>query len=211
MEIEYKIELYYRCQRLEDVLLKLPALADPIEGAMTTIELANNRCFSLPFTNGLQNASLKLPERDWEILLATRLIVPVDRAILSYLQEWKLEGTIDLDVNCVSLGCIYIGIRAGSDYLQLTFTADSSRKNRLFLDSGALQAKFINFLHETDGLFGILNLDRERLLLTDLDKQIAHPSAEMIIETVPDWDIPYYEAELCYNLDLYVAACLLQI
>jgi hypothetical protein len=34
MEIEYKIELYYRSDRLEDVLLKLPKLAHPSEEAM---------------------------------------------------------------------------------------------------------------------------------------------------------------------------------
>ncbi|WP_295613143.1 hypothetical protein [Chamaesiphon sp. GL140_3_metabinner_50] len=44
MEIEYKIEFYYRIDRLEEVLLKLPTLADPIEGAFCTIVLANDRC-----------------------------------------------------------------------------------------------------------------------------------------------------------------------
>jgi hypothetical protein len=43
MEIEYKVKLYYRIDRLEDVLLKLPTLADPIEEAMVKIELADNR------------------------------------------------------------------------------------------------------------------------------------------------------------------------
>jgi hypothetical protein len=37
MEIEYNVKLYYRIDRLEDVLLKLPKLADPIEGAWCTI------------------------------------------------------------------------------------------------------------------------------------------------------------------------------
>jgi hypothetical protein len=43
MEIEYKIKLCYRIDLLEDVLLKLPTIAAPIEGALTTIELLIDR------------------------------------------------------------------------------------------------------------------------------------------------------------------------
>jgi hypothetical protein len=44
MEIEYNIKLYYRIERLENVLLKLPAIADSVEGVLCTIELPNGRC-----------------------------------------------------------------------------------------------------------------------------------------------------------------------
>jgi hypothetical protein len=60
MEIEYNVKLYYRIERLEDVLLKLPTLADPIEGALCTIALPNDRCVHVPFTAGRQN----LPNRN---------------------------------------------------------------------------------------------------------------------------------------------------
>jgi radical SAM superfamily enzyme len=37
MEIESNVKLYYRIDCLEDVLFKLPELADPIEGVWCTI------------------------------------------------------------------------------------------------------------------------------------------------------------------------------
>jgi hypothetical protein len=219
MGIDYSIKLYYRIERLEAVLLTFLSIAAPIAGALTTIELPNHRSISVPFNSGLQNRSLRLRSQDWEIMLDTRIVFAVDLSILAYLQACGIENEIvrgflenNRSVNYVSIGYIYLKIRAGYNYVELSFTTETSHLSKLFSDSGAIQAKFIDFMNETDGLFGILDLERDDyLLLTDLARKIDRPTPEMEIKTETAWDIPYYEEDIVYDIDLFVVACLQQI
>ncbi|WP_310485841.1 hypothetical protein [Chamaesiphon sp. VAR_48_metabat_403] len=211
MEIEYKVKLYYRIDRLEEVLLKLPTLADPIEGALCTIALANDRCVHLPFTSGEQNRLINF-QYSRGANFDTRLIFDIDDPLLDYMRSAESTAKLDRQTNRVSIGFIYVYVRLGSEYLELVFSGDSSRINKLFLDSRSIQNRFIEFMHDTGGLFGLLDLEINYYLLTPtLDRKIARPSAAIQIEAIPNWDIPYYEEEIVYHIDLYVAECLSQL
>jgi hypothetical protein len=85
MEIEYNVKLYYRIERLEDVLLKLPTLADPIEGALCTIALPNDRCVHVPFTSGEQNRLINF-QYTRGANFDTRLMFEIDDPLLDYMQ-----------------------------------------------------------------------------------------------------------------------------
>jgi hypothetical protein len=211
MEIEYKVKLYYRIERLEDVLLKLPTLADPIEGALCTIALPNYRCVHLPFTSGLQNRLINF-QFNRGANFDTRLIFEIDNPFLDYMRSTESTTKVDTLTNRVSIGWIYIYVRLGSEYLEVVFSGDSSQINQLFLDSRSIQNRLIKFMHDTDGLFGLLDLGMNYYLLTpSLDRKIARPSKNIQIETIPNWDIPYYEEEIIYDIDRFVVACLKQL
>ena len=49
MGLHYSINLYYRIDLLEDVLSKIPKIAELEDSAMTTIELPNGSSINLPF------------------------------------------------------------------------------------------------------------------------------------------------------------------
>jgi hypothetical protein len=211
MEIEYKVKLYYRIERLEDVLLKLPMLAEPIEGALCTIALPNDRCVHVPFTSGEQNRLINF-QYTRGANFDTRLIFEIDDPLLDYMQLAESTAKIYRQTNRVSIGFIYVYVRLGGEYLEVVFTGESSQINKLFLDSRSIQNRLIEFMHDTGGLFGLLDLGANYYLLTPtLDRKIARPSAAIQIETIPDWDIPYYEEEIVYHIDLYVAECLSQL
>jgi hypothetical protein len=211
MEIEYNVKLYYRIDRLEDVLLKLPELADPIEGASCTIELPNSRCVHLPFTSGLQNRSIEFQYTRGAIF-ETRSIFEIDDPLLDYMRSTESTAKIYRLTSRVSIGYIYVSVRLGSEYLELVFSGDNSRINKLFLDSRSIQNRLIEFMRDTGGLFGILDLEIDYYLLTPaLDRKIDRPSADIQIETIPSWDIPYYEEEIVYDIDRFVVTCLKQL
>ena len=207
MEIEYKVKLYYRIDRLEDVLLKLPTLAEPIEGALCTIALPNDRFMHLPFTSGFQNCFINLQSTRFAIF-DTRLMLEIDDPLLDYIRSAESTAKIDR----VLIGWIYISVKLDREYLELVFSGESSRINKLFSDSRSIQTRLIEFMHATGGLFGLLDLEINCYLLTPtLDREIARPSTAIQIETIPSWDIHYYEEELVYDIDLYVAECLSQL
>jgi hypothetical protein len=83
MEIEYQIKLYYRIERLVDVLLKLPALAEPIDGALCTIVLPTGGCIHLPFTSGLQNRLINF-QFSRSADFNTRLMFEIDDPLIDY-------------------------------------------------------------------------------------------------------------------------------
>jgi hypothetical protein len=219
MEIEYQIKIYYRIERLANVLLQLPTLAEPIEGALCTIVLPNGGCVHLPFTSGLQNRLINF-QYTRGANFNTRLIFEIDDPLIDYMQLsestakivdlWSAVG--NRQTNRVSIGWIYIFVRLGCEYVELVFSGDSSRINKLFLDSKSIQNRLIKFMNDTGGLFGILDLGANYYLLTpELNLKIDRPSADIQIETIPNWDIPYYEEEIIYDIDLFVDACLPQL
>jgi hypothetical protein len=219
MEIEYQIKLYYRIERLADVLLKLPTLSEPIDGALCTIVLPTGGCIHLPFTSGFRNRLINF-QFSRSANFNTRLMFEIDDPLLDYIHSsestakivdlWSAGG--NRRTNYVSIGWIDTFVRLGGEYLELVFSGDRSRINKLFLDSKSIQNRLIEFMNDTGGLFGILDLETNYYLLTpNLDRKIDRPSADIQIETIPNWDIPYYEEEIVYDIDLFVAACLLQL
>ena len=113
MEIEYQVKLYYRIGRLEDVLLKLPTLAEPIEGALCTIALPKDRFMHLPFTSGLQNCSINLQSTRFAIF-DTRLMLEIDDPLLDYMRSAESTAKIYRQTNRVSIGWIYGYVRLGN-------------------------------------------------------------------------------------------------
>ena len=142
MEIEYNVKFYYRIERLEDVLLNLPTLADPIEGAGCPIELPNSRFRYLPFTSGLQNRFINL-QSTRDTSFDTRLMFEIDDPLRDYMRSAKSKPKIARQTNRVSIGWIYISVQLDSKYLELTFSGESSRINKLFSDSRSIQNRLI--------------------------------------------------------------------
>jgi hypothetical protein len=184
MGIRYSINLYYRIDRLEYVLLKLSTIADLEPGAVTTIELPNNHHISLPFTSGFKNSSLKLCSRSAGIELDTCLFFAIDDPIRDFIRAHKWEHKLNRRRNRISIGYIYLSIQAGESYVKLSFTAATSCMSRLFIESEEIQSQFIKLMNSTDSLFGAIDIEQDNyLLLTDLSRKIARPDIDEEIES----------------------------
>ncbi len=192
----YSINLYYRIDLIEDVLLKLPMIADLADGAATMIELPNHHSISLPFTSGFKNSSLKLCSRSTGIELDTCLFFRIDDPIRDFIRVHKWEHKLNRRRNRISIGYIYLSIQAGSTYVKLSFIGATSCMSKLFVESEAIQSQFIYFMNSTDSLFGAIDIEQDDyLLLTDLSTKIANPVINEEIGFEPYYDIDLFVTE----------------
>ena len=197
MGLRYSIDLYYRIDLLEDVLSKIPNIAELEDSAMTTIELPNGSSINLPFTSESENYSVHfLRSQGISIGLDTLLIFTVDELILDYVKACNFEDKIDWQANCVPVGRIYLYVRAGYTYVELSFGAATSQMSRLFLDSKAIQDRFIEFMNSTDSSLGIIDIGEDYdLLLTNPVKKLIHNLIDLEIDADPYCDIDLLVAE----------------
>lgn len=201
MGLRYSINLYYRIEQLEDVLMKIPTIAEIEDGAMTKIELPNSHSISLPFTSNFRNDLLVLQGQKIGVELDTILIFTVDDSIRDYVRACNFEDKIDRQMNCVPIGNIYLNIRAGYNYVELAFRAATSQMSKLFLESAAIHYRFIEFMNLTDGSLGIIDIGEDYdLLLTEPEKKLIHTLVDLEIDADPYDDV-----------DLFVATYLQQI
>jgi hypothetical protein len=201
MGIDYSINLYYPIEQLDAVLLKLPSIASIDAGASTAIELPNGRCISLPFNNGLKSSVVQLKSPGSSITLDTTIIFDVDDPIRDFIRQNNWEKLLTRSRKQIPIGYIYLHITLGHKNSEVAFTAATSDMSRLFVNSESIHNKFVDFMKSTNGLFGLIDIEKSRyLLLTNPKKEIRPAIAEIETEVNPYFDI-----------DLLVEDCLQQI
>jgi hypothetical protein len=190
MGIDYSVNLYYSIEQLEAVLLKLPSIASIDAGAITSVELPNGRCISLPFTSSYQNSSVQLKSLGASITLDTTIVFDVDDSIRDFIRQNNWEHRLTRSRKQIPIGRIYLHITLGHQNAEMAFTAATSDMSRLFVTSEAIHNKFIDFMESTNGILGLIDVEKSYyLLLTNPKKEIRPASVEIETEVNPYFDI----------------------
>jgi hypothetical protein len=201
MGIDYSINLYYPIEQLEAVLLKLPSIASITTGANTSIEIPTGQCISVPFTSGFKNSSVQLKSLGSSITLDTTIIFDVDDPIRDFIRQHSWEKLFTRSRRQIPIGYIYLNIILGHENVEVSFIAATSDMSRLFVNSESIHHKFIDFMKSTNGLLGLIDIEKSHyLLLTNPEKEIRPASVSIETETNPYYDI-----------DFFIADCLQQI
>ena len=127
----------------------------------------------------------------------TTIVFPIDAAIQDFIREHHLEHLLDRARKKIGIGCIYLMITAGTKYVELRFTAAVSLMSRLYLNSDAVRDRFIDFMDSTQGLCGIIDIEKSYYLSSiDPQREIYPILSELETEFYPYYDIDLFTIEL---------------
>ena len=172
MGLNYRYLLYFKRQRLWEVLNGLGEMADLGGMAHTTVHFpGHDQVLPLTTSFGKPN-EIQHDAPEYEFILS--LYFEQDAAILDYLQdrdgrEWDRSPPDDDAGSRVAIGLIYLTVYADlsqhyafkepTDLALFAFDTTGTRMSMLFEDSTSIRNTFITLLERFDGLIGIL--DRE--------------------------------------------------
>jgi hypothetical protein len=190
MGIDYSVNLYYPIEQLEAVLLKLPSIAAIEHGAITSVELPNGRCISLPFTSSFKNLSVQLKSPGSAVTLDTTLVFDVDDPIRDFIRQNNWEHRLSHSRKQIPIGYIDLHVTLGNKNAEMAFTAAVSDMSRLFVSSESIHNKFTDFMESTNGVLGLIDIEKSHyLLLTNPKKEIRPAKVEVKTEVNPYFDI----------------------
>lgn len=178
MGLDYSINLHFPTLRLKDALTALAEFAEPVQDRKTTVHLPCGRAIALPFTSRFKSGTVTLQWGGGEGKFDTSLRFLCDDAI----RDGNYAHTVELvdGVEYAGIGYIYLTVRVGCLYSELSFMAATTGMSRLFVNSVSIRNRFLDLLATAGGVVGWL--DQETCEYFRLDDP-----AQTI---VPEWTAP---------------------
>jgi len=180
MGLDYSFKLYTQRDKIPQMLTAVAGIATPyVERQNIPFILNDGTQILLPFSSNFKMEPVSIPSGIGEIKLKTSLVFPLDEALYQYCVVDLIVGqepmVVEID-GCQYgyVGTIYLTITTGNKYVELSFTAATSRMSKLFLASTSIQSTFQKLLSQTNGILGIIDIEEdEYLVLGDLNRTIS--------------------------------------
>jgi hypothetical protein len=164
MGLDYSINLCFPSDRLGPALALLASMATEVirfpDGQQspqggTTVRLPSGNSVALPFTSAWASGTVDLPFGG-EARFETGLLFPLDDAIReSCIHQVEVIGGEEF----AQVGYIYLTIRLGCLYAELSFLAATSGMSRLFVNSASIRGRFRELLDEGGGVAAWLDME----------------------------------------------------
>jgi hypothetical protein len=197
MGLDYSINLYFPARSVGAALRAYAQFA-PLD-RKTTVRLIENEV-SIPFSSDWKHDPIELLGSGNSISLETCALFPIDDAIRQGAYGYNFANVGGTEF--VQIGYIYLTVRLGCLYSELSFTAATSGMSRLFESSDAIRGRFREVLEAADGVAGWLDkedfevyslIDPNQTIVPELNPQTSDENADL---RLPDWQA----AMLCQGL-----------
>jgi hypothetical protein len=151
----YSIHLYFPVAATETALEATAAIASP-DSQTIEIRLPWDRTVLVPFSWRLDIWSLTAQRRGRGVELGTSLLFPLDDALRA---DGGYSTEVIGDQEFAEIGIIYLTLRVGCRFTELSFQAATAGMSDLFLASHSVQNRFRDLLARAGGLVGWFNAD----------------------------------------------------
>ena len=172
MGIRYSVDLYFHIDDLEKALLATADIAWHGGGDFVNVLLPDQSKVTLPFDSNVKDDPINL-DGDERTYFNTSLLFFEDQKILEYISsDWDVKVQIK-DRTYIRYGIIDLDISLGKRYVRFSFTPVTSGMSRLFLESEAIQRRFLELLHSAKGVLGLIFIESDEYPLLENPKMVV--------------------------------------
>jgi hypothetical protein len=226
MSRNYKIQLFFHSEQIEQALLATARIADHRRQKSTVVVLPGDRLITLPFTSGFNTETAVLSVGDSAtgtgqahsefysgsrarpgdnpLRFETTLLFAPDDAIQWYLKrhsEFLKDVSLEISgTEYASIGYIYLAVALGNRYGRLSFTAAGSDMSDMFVESESIQNRFLELLQTAGGLGGIIDIELEKYYV------LGDPYRSIVIDIDPAYLNTGYHVYLDHFVDVALRA-----